>query len=73
MTETPDPKAALTITVRSATFHFDPPYATSFYEAMGRIVFLWGRFEQCIEHPISDDQYRRTIWQSRRNADFIRS
>jgi len=33
------------VTAESDPFGADPPYAPAFYEAMGRIVVLWGRFE----------------------------
>jgi hypothetical protein len=37
----------------SKPFHFDPPYAVSFYENIGRLVLLWGRFEQALEQHLS--------------------
>jgi hypothetical protein len=49
----PVAEGTLKITSVSKPFHFDPPYAVSFYEAIGRLVLLWGRFEQALEQHLN--------------------
>ena len=42
----PDPEIKrVRLTVTSNPFGHDPPYASEFYTAIGRIVLLWGRLE----------------------------
>jgi hypothetical protein len=35
--------------IESHPFQDDPPYALDFYDALGRLVVLWGRFEHHLE------------------------
>jgi hypothetical protein len=44
-----DTPSTISIAVRSAPFARDPPYAIDFYEAIGRIVVLWGRLEMHLD------------------------
>lgn len=44
MTDVPE-DGHVTLTVKSAPFMGDPEGAEKFYEAVGRLTFLWGRFE----------------------------
>jgi hypothetical protein len=39
----------VTFDVASLPFDKDPPHAPQFYEALGRLVVLWGRFEHHLE------------------------
>ncbi len=45
MSDTPGEQTSITITVRSEPFHGEPEGAKEFFEAVGRLTFLWGRFE----------------------------
>lgn len=38
---------SVTLRIRSTPFAHDPEGAAQFYEALGRAVFLWGRFDAC--------------------------
>jgi len=45
MPDPDNPSEVLKLPIHSAPFGKDPPYAWSFYEALGRMLILWGRFE----------------------------
>jgi hypothetical protein len=48
----PDPQEFVRarITIQPTPFAADPPYASQFYEAMGRAVVLWGKLEFCLDN-----------------------
>lgn len=41
----PTKNTRLTVTLKSTPFSHDPPNAGEYYEALGRAMVLWGRFE----------------------------
>ena len=48
----PAAKKTLQITVKSTPFIDDPANASEFYAALGRALFLWGRFENCFVNAL---------------------
>ena len=48
-----NPKNLVKVFQRGNPFDDDPPDADAYYAAIGRIVVLWGRFEQLLEQTIS--------------------
>jgi hypothetical protein len=53
MTEKPSPEV-ITFILRSRTepFKDDPPFADDFYNAIGRVVLMWGRLEQSLDNLV---------------------
>jgi hypothetical protein len=49
----PDPPFTARISVTSAPFGDDPPYAVDFYTTIGKIVLLWGRLERQLDALLS--------------------
>ncbi len=48
-----NPKNLVKVFEAGDPFRNDPPDAESYYAAIGRIVAIWGRFEQMLEQSIS--------------------
>lgn len=48
----PAAKKTVRITVKSTPFADDPPNASEYYAALGRALFLWGRFENCFVNTL---------------------
>lgn len=48
----PAAKRTLEITVKSTPFIDDPANASEYYAALGRALFLWGRFENCFVNAL---------------------
>ena len=48
-----NPKNLVKVFQAGNPFYDDPPDADAYYAAIGRIVVLWGRFEQMLEQTIS--------------------
>lgn len=48
MSENPEDKFIVHFTLHREQFTNDPPYAPLFYDALGRVVVVWGRYEHLL-------------------------